>query len=120
KQGESRRPIYIECSDKGLLFHPDQKAMLPGVAPGEVRSEVLGRIAVQKRTLPAGADPRPYLLLLVRPAGIPAYYALQGALQDLAIDFGYEFIDNDWALDFPVDSPSLPTRPSLAGATTPP
>src|SRR5206468_4262041 len=51
KHGDSRRPLYIECAQAGLVFHPEQ-ARLDGSAPAEaVRAEVGRRIARQKGKL---------------------------------------------------------------------
>jgi hypothetical protein len=94
KNGESRKPLYVECAAAGLIFHPDRHTLTPSSAAAEVRAEV------ERRT--AGQKDRPYLLVLVRPEGVPGYYHLQNALRGLDVEFGYEFIDADWNLDFPV------------------
>ena len=46
------------------------------------------------------------------------YYRLQKALKDVAVDFGYEFIDPDWLLDFPRDDEQPSAQPwmTVAGA----
>jgi hypothetical protein len=92
KRGDSRKPIYIECASGGLVFHPDSKN-LGGfdISAMDYRKEVIHRLA---------SGEHDYLLLLVRPDGISSYYRLVGALQGLKVDYGYEFIDRDWALDF--------------------
>ena len=67
-------------------------------------------------------------MLLVRPDGVVSYYRLRDALHGLKIDFGYEFIDADWALDFPADEEAAPAQawmtaakpPAAAPSTTPP
>jgi hypothetical protein len=106
KRGDDRRPVYVECTARGAVFHPDRKELPSPVQAEDVRAEVerhLARFADNVR--PAGTqDNRPaYCLLLVRPDGIGPYYDLQAALRSLRIDFGYEFIDADWLLDFPDD-----------------
>ena len=65
-------------------------------------------------------------MLLVRPEGVSTYYRFRQALQGFRIDFGYEFVDKDWVLDFPTedqDSPSpawlTAAKPSEAGPSSP-
>lgn len=106
KQGENRRPLYIECSSKGLVFHPDRLAVDPIAQPRRALDEIDRRADEQNRSkaamgLPAGA--RPYLMLLIRPDGIGAYYRFQALVRPYDIDFGYEFIDGDWVLDIPAE-----------------
>ena len=40
KHGESRQPLYIECTRTGLVFHPDRKELLLASPPGEVKGEM--------------------------------------------------------------------------------
>src|SRR5439155_711219 len=68
--------------------------------------------------LPASAGPKesaPYLFLLVRPDGIANYYRAQAAMQGLPIDFGYEFVDASWILDFSPKSEA--TQPWMTAST---
>ncbi len=119
RRGENRKPIYVECTGQGVIFHPERRAMPVLVRdylvgrnsiddPGnDVRGEVKRRIAQQRARLGGAADATPYLLLLVRPDGIETYSLFQHVLKDMTLDFGYEFIDADWVLDFPAeDSPT--------------
>ncbi len=104
KRGDGRRPLYIECSSEGLIFHPDRKTLSRIATAQEVRNEVDARVERQRQAVLAqGGQPekRAYLLMLVRPNGIANYYATLGTLKGKEIDFGYEFIDADWVLDFP-------------------
>jgi hypothetical protein len=116
RQGSNRRPLYIECTGTGIIFHPDKLTMsVPLIAP-TVRTEVLRRIAA----LPKPAPETPYLLLLVRPNGINCYYELQSSLRGEQVEFGYECIDADWALDFPAqDDQALPQPWMTTGPSTP-
>jgi len=104
KHGDSRRPVYVECSDRGLIFHPDQQ-MLEGydLSPMDIRQIVERRFARQKAMLAKSGvkDQQPYLLMLLRPSGIANYYRTVGALVGLDVEFGYELVDEDWVLDFP-------------------
>jgi hypothetical protein len=134
RRGENRRPIYVECTASGVIFHPQRRAMpvtsrefLLGrenadAPPDDVRAEVERRIARQRAKMgnTAGtADKTPYLLLLVRPDGIETYHVFQDALKGLSLDFGYEFIDADWVLDFPDDDEQPSKQPWMAATKTP-
>jgi hypothetical protein len=105
KQGDSRRPIYVECAAAGVVFHPDRLALDPALSPYQVRAEVERRFVRQRELLPTGGDLptdlRPYVMVLIRPAGVANYYALQAALRGSGVDFGYEFVDADWVFEFP-------------------
>src|SRR5206468_290504 len=81
-----------------------------------VHAEVERRAARQKGQ-PAGAGTaagRTYLMVLVRPDGVSNYYRLQAAVRDLPVDFGYEFVEADWVLEFPDDDKTPATRPWMA------
>jgi hypothetical protein len=79
-----------------------------------IRAEVERRMS--KRTADGKSQETPYLLLLVRPQGIRCYYAFLNALSGLKFDFGYEFIDGDWVLDFPSDADQPTTQPWMVAA----
>jgi hypothetical protein len=124
RRGGDRKPLYVECTAAGVVFHAERLALEgPDFTPARVRAEVERRLA---RRQPLEASP--YLLMLVRPAGITSYYAAMNALGELKADFGYEFIEADWQLDFPDDDRapvppwmaaqgSLPRPPSLPNVT---
>jgi hypothetical protein len=117
RHGEVRRPLYVECAGGKLTFHPD-RLVLPESGPAaDVRAEVERHSARQKEQLPAADQPsyQPYLMVLVRPDGVESYYHLQNALRGLDAEFGYEFIDADWLLDFPADDTPAKSQPWLAG-----
>ncbi|MFN4260421.1 MAG: hypothetical protein ACK4RK_14090 [Gemmataceae bacterium] len=113
KYGDTRKPIYIECSGVGLTFHPDQES----VALTSVTWYLELRRAVEKRIEKSDPDEIPYLLMLIRPAGIKNYYQALAALDDMRVDFGYEFIESEWILDFPNDDQTPTSRPpwTIAG-----
>lgn len=143
RRGENRRPIYVECTAEGVVFHPERRAMpvtareillgrdRPEDVPDDVRAEVQRRIARQRGQQGGAANTTPYLLLLVRPDGINTYTQFQAVLRDMPLEFGYEFIDADWVLDFPSEddqpraqpwmtaaNPSAPAAPSTSSTTT--
>lgn len=111
KHGDNRRPIYIECTAIGLIFHPDRQVMgNVAVSPLDVRAEVERRVA-RMRQIAGKPDEVAYLLMLVRPDGIGNYYRALAALDGMELEFGYEFIDADWVLDFPEDDSAPATQP---------
>jgi hypothetical protein len=104
KRGDNRRPIYVECTVTGVIFHPEALAFQgTKFTSQEIRAEIERRISANQRAS-ASTDSKPedsvYLLMLIRPDGITAYYKTLAALAGMSVDFGYEFIDRDWVLDF--------------------
>lgn len=119
RNGDRRKPIYVECAARGIIFHPDGLILRgPPAAPAEIRAEVERRIAQRPPDLPAGAGETPYLLMLVRPDGILNYYRAQAALDGLKVDFGYEFVESDWVLAFPEGGDVAP-QPWMTAASVP-
>ena len=98
----SVRPDGMAVHSHGVLAVPRNAFLQPEPLVellDDHRREVRQRIAGQQP--PKGDEPaRPYLLMLVRPDGILTYYQVQSALADLKGDFGYEFVEADWVLDF--------------------
>src|SRR5205823_5930397 len=97
KRGDNRKPLYVECTGDELIFHPDHLALrgLTLTASG-IREEIERRLARQRaevKAVNAKPDNEAYLLMLIRPNGIPVYYRILSALKGLPLDFGYEFID---------------------------
>jgi hypothetical protein len=87
-----------------VVFHPEGLAM-QGIrfTSREIRAEIERRIASHRLASTSAAekpDDNVYILMLIRPQGITAYYTTIAALSGLSVDFGYEMIDRDWILDF--------------------
>jgi hypothetical protein len=124
KRGDNRKPLYLECTANALIFHPDRIALGTGptLLASTIRAEIERRIAGRGQATPV-ANGKPeenaYLLMLVRPDGITTYYRTVAALQGLKIDFGYEFIDKDWILDFSEDNAGTARQSWLAAQTVP-
>lgn len=123
--GTMRRPIYIECTQRGLRILPEDEflgeAELDGFTEGYnpllAATESLARYWNERRL--AGADePEPYVLLLVRPKGTEAYYAARKLLTRLDCPFGYELIDEDWQLNLPKADPQAKAIAHAAIAVT--
>jgi hypothetical protein len=104
KRGDTRRPLYVECTELGIIFHPDKKLVVDSRTAGyQFREEVEKRVTIQTETIKtssAKSDQTAYLFVLVRPNGITSYYHFLASLQGMKLDFGYEFIEPDWILDF--------------------
>jgi hypothetical protein len=111
--GTVRHPIYIECTDIGLKFLPegeiitakDLEGFTEGYNPLLAGSVALMRYWNEKRVASNGDEPEPYVLLLVRPSGSVAYYIARKLLARLDVPFGYELIEEDWALATPSPDP---------------
>jgi hypothetical protein len=106
KHGDNRRPIYVECNSRGVVFQPGRFA-LDGyeVSPLAIRKEIDRRLA-QFRTDagPQESKEQPaYVLMLLRPSGIRNYYQFVSALAGLKIDFGYELLEEGWEIAFADD-----------------
>jgi hypothetical protein len=102
KRGDNRRPVYIECSAGELIFHPN-RTTLTAFSADAIRREILTRISRDPIVQSAAQDKpesRIYVLFLVRPKGIASYYRALAALNGMNLQFGYEFVDQDWSLDF--------------------
>ena len=120
KRGDGRPPIYVECVRTGVLFHPERK-LLDGLdfTPNSIRAEVerhagplvSAKAAKDKTRSPAEDKAGPYVLFLIRPDGIASYYKAAATLAGFELDFGYELVDQDWALDFNGDPNAKPARP---------
>jgi hypothetical protein len=127
KHGDSRRPLYVECTETGIIMHPDHKALEgPLVSRSDIRAEVARRIEAQRAALREAGETvpaKPYLLMLIRPSGIDHYYRTMSSLSGLEIEYGYEMIEEDWALDFPTEDDRPATKAWASGnipATTAP
>jgi hypothetical protein len=118
--GTMRRPVYLECCAEGVIFQPEQIMLTEAdfarpLGPENPLASGLRALSTYLRDhlVVDGSGPiDPYPLLLVRPSGIAAYYAARAALRSWDADFGYELVEEDWTLDFPVSDPML-TRVTL-------
>jgi hypothetical protein len=108
--GTYRKPIYIECTDKGVIIQPEGLVLTPEDFlaprwPGNPLASVLraSREYLNQKAAREGAPepPDPYPLLLVRPSGNDAYDLCYHAIKSWDADYGYEFIEEDLKLAFP-------------------
>jgi hypothetical protein len=106
KSGTTRKPIYIECTDTGFRFLPENVVIRPGDIEGfSERYNPLLAGAVALSTYwgqhATGTDDEPYVLLIVRPNGTLAYYIAQRLLARLKQPHGYELVPADLELHLP-------------------
>ena len=107
--GTYRRPIYIECCADRVILRPEgvglvesdfQEPLDSGNPLERALRAARETLLAQKKIKGDGSD-EPYPLLLVRPDGIPAYYAARAAMKSWKSEIGYELIGQDWELEFP-------------------
>jgi hypothetical protein len=122
RRGDNRHPLYLECAAESLIFHPDRWTLAATESSGlAILQEVERRI--NRRQSPGDAESgkkeTPYLLHLVRPDGIVTYYRTLAALRNLKLDFGYEFVEPEWILNFPEDEKADGSQPWMAASPAP-
>ena len=111
KSGTTRRPIMIECTEKGIRFLPENIMITPGDLAGfttRANPVAAGTGALinywnHKRAEHGklGDDSEPYVLLLVRPNGVIAYYVAIKMLEPIRTAHGYELIEESTILHLP-------------------
>ncbi|MCA9238500.1 MAG: hypothetical protein KDA44_23675, partial [Planctomycetales bacterium] len=114
--GTFRKPIFIECTADAVIIQPEgikltaedfvmaNRAGNPLAAAVRAARERLNQDAAR-----AGAAEAPdaYPLLIVRPDATDAYFVAMRAIRAWDDDFGYEFVDSDWKLQYPAIDPVL-------------
>ena len=110
RNGTHRKPVYIECTAEGIILQPEGFRFEPSdfAAPSWPGNPLAAALRATREHLIAQAaragEPEPldpYPLILVRPEGITQYLVARRAITSWDSDYGYEFIDADWKLDFP-------------------
>ena len=112
--GTSRRPVYIECRETGVVIQPEGIAISiedlgPPHGPGNPLDAALRvlRNAYQARDANYGITIPPYPLLIVRPDGIHSYALARAAMSGWDDQFGYELIDADMQIAYPDGVPRV-------------
>lgn len=113
--GTHRRPLYIECCIDGVFLQPEGIRLGPAdfegpPGPGNPLASALRAAREYIASAPGeSGDPnvQPYPLLLVRPSGVMAYYAARESIQSWGNEFGYQFIDEEWTINYPARDPAL-------------
>ncbi|PAY16971.1 hypothetical protein CKO51_24115 [Rhodopirellula sp. SM50] len=116
--GTERRPIYLECTGKGVTIWPE------GVAITRTQLEQTSRQAnplddalraARYHAMQQYGDAiPPYPMLLVRPEGVDSYYAARAAMLDWDDQFGYELVPTDVNLAYPNPDPAMRERMEYA------
>ncbi len=113
--GTTRRPIFIECSAAGIRFLPedilitakDLEGFTPKANPIAAGTGALINYwnAINLKQRNPRSEPEPYVLILVRPEGVVAYYVALRMLEPIRTSQGYELIEESTVLKLPdVDS----------------
>ncbi|MEX0715847.1 MAG: hypothetical protein WD066_04635 [Planctomycetaceae bacterium] len=111
--GTARRPIHIECTERGLRFVPEDVAIteqdlegfLVEFNPLQAGADALADFWERRDLLAGGAVREPYFLLIVRPGGARAFYVAQKILGREPDRFGYELLTDDFPLALPEVDP---------------
>jgi hypothetical protein len=117
KNGTTRRPIYLECTAKGVVIQPEgvlisMEDLMPPHGPGNPLDSSLRliRLAYQRLDANASISTSPYPLLLVRPDGIKSFVLARSAMSGWDDQFGYELIDQNMPLAYPRSLPGLDSQ----------
>lgn len=116
KSGTFRRPIYIECTEHGIYLMPEEIPFIPedflvAKYPGNPFDTALR--AARQYYIEQGqgsGENEPYPLLIIRPGAAQSYYAAKAALASWGGDYGYEFVEDDWKIEYPKSDPELTRR----------
>ncbi|MDZ4656664.1 MAG: hypothetical protein SH868_03695 [Bythopirellula sp.] len=108
--GTYRKPIYIECSGKGVTLHPEGLLLTADdfIAPNWPGNPLAAALRASREYLNdkaaqegAPEPPDPYPLIIIRPSGIQQYTLARAAITSWDADYGYEFVEEDMKLSFP-------------------
>lgn len=119
--GTTRRPIYLECTSRGVTIWPEGVAISMwhlehSSADANPLDEAL-RAARYHAMQDYGDTIPPYPMLLVRPDGVEAYYIARAAMQDWDDQFGYEMVPAEIDLAYPTPDPNMRDRLEYAVKT---
>lgn len=108
--GTSRRPLYVECTEEGIVLQPEGVVLgaedFQGpLGPGNPLDAALR--ASREYLQRAGLKGEPYPLIVVRPSGALAFGACRGAMKHWESEFGYELVDQDAEIKYPPADPQL-------------
>lgn len=115
--GTTRRPIIIECTEDAITFVSEGVTITasdlngftpqhnPLVTTCRALSKYWARKDRQDSDTAASTEGDPYVLLVVRPQGIVAYYAARHLLGSSLDAFGYELVCEDQQFVWPESDP---------------
>ncbi|MBP3556530.1 MAG: hypothetical protein J6K20_02350 [Thermoguttaceae bacterium] len=111
KKGVFRRPIYVECNERGVFLQPEGVPFLStdfllARYPGNpfdagLRAAARRYVELSGEKTADGETVEPYPLLIIRPGGASRYYSAVAALASWGGDFGYEFVADDQEIAYP-------------------
>ncbi len=112
--GTTRRPILIECADDQIKFPQENITLTAADISGFTTSTNPVRAGAEAlldywSTHSKPDDPKPYVLIVVRPSGTLAYYRTRNLLQRMNTPFGYELLSEDQKLAVPTPDPAAVT-----------
>jgi len=114
--GTFRRPLYVECVNHELILQPEgvritSNDLRPPLGPGNPLAAALRAARDHYAHLNpeegSRRDAEPYPLLVVRPSGLMMYDRARRAIESSDFDFGFELVEEDWELKYPVADPQL-------------
>jgi hypothetical protein len=110
--GTRRRPIYIECTELGVILQPEgillrAEDFQGPLGPGNPLEVALRAIREHLERTAGSEAGQPYPLLVVRPGGVLAYAAARAAMKSWDDEFGYELVGDELQLDFGPPNPAL-------------
>lgn len=119
--GTSRTPIVIDVNGEGYLFPASQITVRPRDMEGVSATDnplLSGVLAVHRHRSEKSVTSRPYVLLLVRPAGALDFYTAQRVFDASRVHFGYELIaqDEEVAAAEPADGEADAVRVAVLNA----
>jgi hypothetical protein len=108
--GTSRRPVYIECREAGIVIQPEGITFAPQdfegpLGPGNPLDAALR--AIREHQAAQGLPGEPYPLIIVRPNGAVAFGACRAAMKHWENEFGYELVEQDAELKYPAPDARL-------------
>jgi hypothetical protein len=112
RSGTRRRPIYVECTEFGVLIQPEGLLLKAEdfngpLGPGNPLDSALRAIRDHWERTAGNKAGQPYPLLVVRPSGVVAFGAAKAAIRAWDDEWGYELISDDKQLDFGPPDPAL-------------
>jgi hypothetical protein len=111
--GTFRMPIYLECKGDQVIVQPEGHVLgeVDFIAPSWPGNPLAAVLRATREFQNAKAaksgqpePPDPYPLIVVRPSGRRAYLRARSAITAWDSDYGYEFINEDMKLAFPIEA----------------
>ena len=128
--GTWRRPIAIECANGSATIMPGGLSFsMLDLMTTSGRSGPLGAAVktianlLAREGAPDGSAVEPYVVFVVRPDGIRPFYEARTAMEAADVPYGYELVDQDWAIEYPSwDDPTIwgPVAEAVASARSTP